>query len=158
MANTYSQIHIQTVFAVQDRLSLIQNSWKDRLYLYMTAVLQNKGHKMLAIGGVADHIHLFFGFRPEESLSLLVQELKRCSALWINSRHLVKGRFSWQVGYGAFSYSKSQIPVVCNYIAKQEEHHRKQSFVNEYIDILNRAGVDYDQRFIFKDINNDYHK
>jgi REP element-mobilizing transposase RayT len=118
----------------------------------MTAILQNKGHKMLAIGGVADHVHLFFGFRPEESLSLLVQELKRCSALWINEQHLVKGRFCWQVGYGAFSYSKSQIPVVCNYIAKQEEHHLKQSFVEEYIDILNRTGVDYDPRFIFKDV------
>ena len=153
MANTYSQIHIQTVFAVQDRMSLIKNEWKDRLYLYMTAILQNKGHKMLAIGGVADHVHLFFGFRPDDSLSVLVQELKRCSSIWINGQHLVKGRFSWQVGYGAFSYSKSQIPVVCNYIAKQEEHHQKQSFVEEYIEILNRAGVDYDQRFIFKDVH-----
>ncbi|MBP5797345.1 MAG: IS200/IS605 family transposase [Bacteroidales bacterium] len=152
MANTYSQIHIQTVFAVQDRLSLIRNEWKDRLSQYMTAVLQNKGHKMLAIGGMADHIHLFFGFRPEESLSLLVQELKRCSALWINNQHLVKGRFSWQVGYGAFSYSKSQIPVVCNYIENQEEHHKRQSFIGEYVDILTRAGVEYDPRYIFKDI------
>ena len=153
MANTYSQIHIQTVFAVQDRLSLIQDDWKDRLYHYMTAILQNKGHKMLAIGGIADHVHLFFGFRPDDSLSVLVQELKRCSSIWINDQQLVKGRFAWQVGYGAFSYSKSQIPVVCNYIANQVEHHRKQSFISEYIEILDRSGVDYDKRFIFKEVN-----
>ena len=152
MANTYSQIHIQTVFAVQDRLSLIQDDWKDRLYHYMTAILQNKGHKMLAIGGIADHVHLFFGFRPDDSLSVLVQELKRCSSIWINDQQLVKGRFAWQVGYGAFSYSKSQIPVVCNYIANQVEHHRKQSFISEYIEILDRSGVDYDKRFIFKEV------
>ena len=152
MANTYSQIHIQSVFAVQDRLSLIQDDWKDRLYHYMTAILQNKGHKMLAIGGMADHVHLFFGFRPDDSLSVLVQELKRCSSIWINDQQLVKGRFAWQVGYGAFSYSKSQIPVVCNYIANQVEHHRKQSFISEYIEILDRSGVDYDKRFIFKEV------
>ena len=93
MANTYSQIHIQTVFAVQNRLSLINNEWKDRLYHYLTAILQNKGHKMLAIGGMPDHVHLFFGFRPDDSLSLLVQELKRCSTLWIKDNRLVKAGF-----------------------------------------------------------------
>lgn len=152
MANTYSQIHIQVVFAVQNRLSLIDNEWKDRLYHYMTAILQNRGHKMLAIGGMPDHIHLFFGFRPDDSLSLLIQELKRCSTLWINNNHLTKCRFSWQQGYGAFSYSKSQIPMICNYIARQEEHHRKKSFVREYTEILDRFGVEYDDRYVFKDV------
>ena len=152
MANTYSQIHIQTVFAVQNRLSLINNEWKDRLYHYLTAILQNKGHKMLAIGGMPDHVHLFFGFRPDDSLSLLVQELKRCSTLWIKDNRLVKACFCWQEGYGAFSYSKSQIPMVCNYIARQEEHHRRKSFVSEYIEILERFGVEYDQRYVFKNV------
>ncbi len=152
MANTYSQIHIQTVFAVQNRLSLINNEWKDRLYHYLTAILQNKGHKMLAIGGMPDHVHLFFGFRPDDSLSLLVQELKRCSTLWIKDNRLVKAGFCWQEGYGAFSYSKSQIPMVCNYIARQEEHHRRKSFVSEYIEILERFGVEYDQRYVFKNV------
>ena len=120
--------------------------------IYMTALLQNKGHKMLAIGGMPDHVHFFFGFRPDDSLSLLIQELKRCSTLWINDNHLVRGHFSWQKGYGAFSYSKSQIPIICNYIARQEEHHRKKSFVSEFIETLERFGVEYDKRYVFKDV------
>ena len=153
MSNTYTQIHIQTVFAVQNRLSLISKTWKEDLYRYITAIIQNNGHKMLAIGGMPDHIHILFGFRPQESLSSLMQEVKRDSALWINSNHLVKGKFSWQKGYGAFSYSKSQIPRVCHYIATQEMHHRKKTFREEYVEFLEKFGVEYDSRYIFKSIN-----
>lgn len=152
MPNTYTQIHIHTVFAVQNRLSLIDKSWKDRLYQYMISIIQNNGHKVLAIGGVGDHVHILFGFRPTESLSHLMQEVKRDSSAWINANHLVQGKFSWQEGYGAFSYSKSQIPFVCNYIETQEEHHRKRTFTEEYIDFLEKFGIEYDKRYIFNPI------
>ena len=149
MIKTYTQIHIQTVFAVQDRISLINKNWKKDLYGYMTGIVQGHGHKLLSIGGVGDHVHMFFGFRPNESLSHLMMEVKRDSSIWINKNHLVKGRFSWQEGFGAFSYSKSQIPVVCHYIENQEIHHHKKTFMEEYLEFLERFGVDYDKRFVF---------
>ena len=153
MAYTYSQIHIQTVFAVQNRMSLIKKEWRDDLYRYITGIIQNHGHKMLAIGGVSDHIHIFFGFRPDEALSHLMMEVKRDSSLWIKQNHLVQGRFSWQVGYGAFSYGKSQISNVCRYIERQEEHHRKQTFREEYIKFLEIYGVSYTPGRIFHDVS-----
>jgi REP element-mobilizing transposase RayT len=152
MANTYTQIHIHAVFAVQNRISLINSSWKDRLYNYIIAIIQNHGHKVLSIGGMPDHIHVLFGFRPTQSLSDLMQNIKRDSSEWINKERLVIGKFSWQEGYGGFSYSKSQIPVVTNYIEHQAEHHKKRSFLDEYRKILTDFGLDYDERYIFKSI------
>jgi REP element-mobilizing transposase RayT len=141
MPNTYTQIHIHTVFAVQNRLCLIDKSWRDRLYQYIVSIIQNNGHKVLAIGGVGDHVHILFGFRPTESLSHLMQEVKRDSSAWINANHFVKGKFSWQ------------IPNVCNYIETQEEHHRKRTFTEEYIDFLEEYGIEYDKRYIFNPID-----
>jgi REP element-mobilizing transposase RayT len=150
MANTYTQIHIHTVFAVQHRLSLIKKEWQDRLYQYIIAIIQNHGHKVLCIGGISDHIHILFGFRPTQSLSELMQNVKRDSSEWINREKLVTGKFSWQQGYGAFSYSKSQISCVIKYIENQETHHKKRIFTEEYKKILNDFGLKYDERYIFK--------
>jgi len=152
MANTYTQIHIHAVFAVQNRLSLIKTNWQDRLYQYIIAIIQNHGHKVLSIGGMPDHIHLLFGFRPTQSLSELMQNAKRDSSEWINKEKLILGKFSWQEGYGAFSYSKSQIPQVIKYIENQEIHHKKRTFIEEYKKILNVFGLEYDERYIFKPI------
>lgn len=152
MIHTYTQIHIQTVFAVQNRLSLINKRWKNDLYAYMTGILQGHGHKLLSIGGVGDHVHMFFGFRPTESLSQLMLEVKRDSSIWINKNRLVLGRFSWQEGYGAFSYSKSQVPVVCHYIENQEIHHRKKTFLEEYLETLEKFGVEYEKKYIFQPV------
>jgi len=152
MANTYTQIHIHAVFAVQNRLSLIKKDWQDRLYQYIIAIIQNHGHKVLSIGGMPDHIHLLFGFRPTQSLSELMQNIKRNSSEWINKEKLIMGKFSWQEGYGAFSYSKSQISQVAKYIENQDEHHKKKTFVEEYKKILNDFGLEYDERYIFKSI------
>ena len=152
MANTYTQIHIHAVFAVQNRLALIRKGWQDRLYQYIIAIIQNHGHKTLSIGGMSDHIHLLFGFRPTQSLSELMQHVKRDSSEWINNEKLVLGKFSWQEGYGAFSYSKSQIPQVVKYIENQEDHHKKRTFIEEYKSILNVFGLEYDERYIFKQI------
>ena len=153
MANTYTQIHIHAVFAVQNRMSLINISWQERLYKYIIAVIQKHGHKVLSIGGMADHVHILFGFRPTQALSNLIQEVKRDSSEWINKEKLVMGKFSWQEGYGAFSYGKSQIPDVANYIETQERHHKKHTFREEYIEFLKKFDIEYDERYIFKDID-----
>jgi REP element-mobilizing transposase RayT len=150
MANTFTQIHIHAVFAVQNRISLINKSWQERLYKYIIAIIQKHGHKVLSIGGMPDHIHILFGFRPTQALSVLIQEVKRDSSEWINKGKLVMGKFSWQEGYGAFSYSKSHVPQVANYIETQEEHHKKKSFIEEYRKILKDFDLEYDERYIFK--------
>ncbi len=152
MANTFTQIHIHTVFAVQNRMSLINKSWQERLYQYIISIIQKHGHKVLAIGGTPDHIHILFGFRPTQALSNLIQEVKRDSSEWINKERLTMGRFSWQEGYGAFSYSKSHISQVANYIETQEEHHKKKTFLKEYKKILKDFDLEYNERYIFTPI------
>ena len=129
------------------------NSWKDELFKYMTGIIQNHEHKVLAINGMPDHIHIFFGMRPIQSLSDLMQDIKGDSSLWINKKGFVKGRFSWQQGFGAFSYSKSSISNVIRYIQNQETHHKKRTFIEEYLGFLKKFEVDYDERYIFKPID-----
>jgi REP element-mobilizing transposase RayT len=153
MANTYTQIHIQSVFSVQNRDCIILKDWKTELYKYITGILQNHGHKVLAINGMPDHLHVFFGMRPTQSLSELMQDIKGDSSKWINNKGFVNTRFSWQEGYGAFSYSKSQVDQVIDYIRKQEVHHKKRTFTEEYLDFLEKFQVPYDERYIFKPVN-----
>lgn len=153
MSNTYTQIHIQAVFAVSHRQCLIQQDWKNELYSYMSGIIENHSHKVLAINGMPDHIHLFFGFRPTQSLSELMRIVKGDSAEWINKKRLTKNRFSWQNGYSAFSYSKSHVENVIRYIKNQEKHHATKSFIKEYKEHLDKFGIDYDDRFLFKPID-----
>jgi len=150
MANTYTQIHIHAVFAVQNRLSLILKQWQDELYKYITGIITNNGHKLLQIGGMPDHIHVLFGMRPTQSLSDLMKDIKGGSSLWINEKKLVRGKFSWQEGYGAFSYGKSQIDGVIKYIQQQEQHHKKRSFEEEYIELLKLFNVEFNEKYILK--------
>jgi putative transposase len=152
MANTYTQIHIQCIFAVQDRDCVIKKRWKHELYQYITGIIQNHGHKVLAINGMPDHIHVFFGMRPTQSLSDLMQDVKGDSSKWINKKSYVTGRFSWQEGFGGFSYSKSQVNDVIDYIKKQEDHHRRKTFIEEYLEFLEKFDVPYDERYIFKQL------
>lgn len=149
MPNTYTQIYVQVVFTVKNRLSLIMPSWKDELYKYITGIVQNNGHKLIAINGTFDHVHLFVGLKPSQSLSDLMQDVKGDSSKWINTKGFVKGRFEWQAGFGAFSYSIKQIDVVVKYINNQEEHHKKETFIQEYSRFLNEFEVKYDERYIF---------
>ena len=152
MPNTYTQIHIQTVFTVQNRTCVIHKRWKEELYRYITGIVQNHGHKVLAINGMPDHLHLFFGMRPTQSLSKLMQAVKGDSSKWINDKKFVQGRFSWQEGYGAFSYSKSHVSNVIQYIQNQEQHHRTRTFIEEYHDLLQKFGVSFEERYSFKPI------
>ncbi|MGA2297861.1 MAG: IS200/IS605 family transposase [FCB group bacterium] len=150
MSNTYTQIHIHSVFTVKNRDSLIQKEWKDELYMYITGIIKNNNHKLIIINGMPDHVHLLFGLRPEQSLSKLMQDIKANSSKWINEHNLVKEKFSWQEGYGAFSYSKSQLSSVIEYIKNKEKHHEKKTFIDEYVEFLKLFDISYDSRYIFK--------
>jgi putative transposase len=155
MANTYTQLHIQVVFAVQNRDCVIRNSWKNELHKYITGIIENHNHKVMAINGMPDHLHILFGMRPTQSLSDLIQDIKGGSSKWINQKGYVKGKFSWQEGDGAFSYSKSHVDAVIDYIKHQEKHHRKKTFVEEYHEFLEKFEVDFDKRYIFKPVEYD---
>jgi putative transposase len=152
MANTYTQIYIQAIFAVQDRISLIKAEWKDELYKYITGIVQNNKHKLLAINGVSNHIHIFFGYKPHQLIPDLLQDIKGSSSRWINERGFIKGKFRWQESYGAFSYSHSQLTDVIRYIENQEQHHRITTFREEYENFLKKFDIPYDPKYILEDI------
>jgi len=155
MANTYTQIHIQAIFAVQNRNSVIRKSWQEELYKYISGIVQKHTHKVLAINGMSDHIHLFFGMRPIQSLSDLMEDIKGHSSKWINQKGFTPGKFSWQEGYGAFSYSKSHENRVIDYVKDQPLHHKKKTFMEEYNEFLKKFKIDYDERYIFKPVDYD---
>jgi len=156
MENTYTQIHIQAVFTVQQKHCLILNNWQDDLYKYITGIVQSNRHKLLAINGMPDHIHILFGLRPSQSLSDLMQDIKGSSSKWINDNRFVHGKFSWQQGYGAFSYAKKDLPKIIRYIQNQKEHHTKKTFLNEYLDLLKEFEIAFDDRYVFKPLGIDY--
>jgi putative transposase len=150
MANTYTQIYIQTVFAVKNREALIQKEWKDDLLAYATGVFQEKGQKMLATGGVHDHIHLFWSYQNlNVSIPNLMQEVKKATNAWVKTNKLSPFLFAWQDGYGAFSYSHSQIDAVCKYVLNQEEHHKTQTFREEYLNFLTKFEVPHEEKYLF---------
>ena len=151
MSNTYTQLHIQFVFAVKYRAGLIHSSWKEQLHQFITGIFQNNEHKMLQINSMPDHIHILTGIRPHQSISSIIQNVKAESSRWINDNRLTSYKFAWQEGYGAFSYSKSHLPDVIRYIQRQEEHHRKKTFLQEYLAFLNAFEIEYDERYIFKE-------
>ena len=136
MPNTYTQIHLHFVFAVKFRQRQIQLEWKERLYQYITGIVQKNGHKLIIVNGMPDHVHILIGVRPEQSISSLMQDVKSSSSKWINEQKLTPQKFALQEGYGAFSYSKSQLPRLIKYIENQEEHHRKTTFKEEYLGIM----------------------
>ncbi|MBA3986278.1 MAG: IS200/IS605 family transposase [Flavobacteriales bacterium] len=150
MADTYTQLYIQLVFAVKGRVSLIHSNWENDLYKYITGIVQNRKHKMLAINGMPDHIHIFIGLHPEDSISDLVREIKKASNSFINEKKFCKLQFQWQSGYGAFSYSRSAIDRVVNYIHNQKEHHRKSTFKEEYLKLLKERKVEFKEEYLFE--------
>jgi putative transposase len=153
MANTFSQIYLQFVFAVKDRQSLINKNNKEELHQYITALVQSRKAKLLAINCMPDHIHIFVGFKPTILISDFVKEVKVESNEFINSKNWVKGKFSWQEGYGVFSYSHSHIDAVVKYVLNQEKHHQKRTFKEEYLDLLNKFEIPFDERYLFEFID-----
>ena len=149
MAGTFSQIYIQYVFAVKGRESLISDSWGDELYKYIAGIITAKGQKSIIVNGYKDHVHVFVGLKPTMNISDLVRDIKNNSSKFINNQNWVKGKFSWQEGYGAFSYSHSQIEQVYNYILNQKAHHKKRTFKEEYIEFLKKFDIDFDEKYLF---------
>ena len=150
MAGTYSQIYIQIVFAVQGRQNLLAKEWRHEVFKYISGIITNKGQKSIIVNGVDDHVHAFVGLKPSMALSDLVRDMKNNSSNFINEHQWVKGRFSWQDGYGAFSYSHSAIENVYNYILNQEQHHAKQTFKDEYLDFLKKFEIEHDVKYLFE--------
>jgi len=150
MANTYTQLYVQIVFAVQGRVSSIRPNWEDELYKYITGIVQNRKHKMLAINGMPDHIHIFLGLNPNESISELVREIKKASNSFINERTFSKYSFKWQSGYGAFSYKRSDLDTVVNYVMNQKEHHKKKTFKEEYLELLKEFDIVFKDEYLFE--------
>jgi REP element-mobilizing transposase RayT len=151
MAYTYTQIHLQVIFAVKFRHAMINSEWEKRLFEYIIAIMQNHKHKVLAINGMPDHIHILIGFRPDQSLSELVQKTKSSTSKWINEEKLTKEKFAWQEGFGAFSYTKSHLKAVINYIENQKIHHSSINFKEEYLKILKDLEIDFDEKYLFKE-------
>ena len=149
MANTYTQIYIQIVFAVEHRNSLIPKQHKDELHQFITGIVTNKNQKLIQINSMPDHIHILVGIDPDMAISELVQTIKANSSRFINNKQWTVGQFRWQKGFAAFSYSQSQLNQVANYIKNQEEHHTHKSFREEYVEFLNRFNVEYNERYIF---------
>ena len=152
MADTYTQIHIQIVIAVKFRKAVIHPDWKERLHQYITGIVQNHKHKMLAINSMPDHLHFFFGMRPHQSISDLMRMVSGDSSEWINANGLTDYKFNWQGGYGAFSYRKRSVPCIVNYILNQERHHKKKTFLDEYKELLKEFEIEYKDEYIFKSL------
>ncbi len=150
MANTYSQVYLQFVFSVKGRQSLINPKHNDELQKYITGIVQNRNQKMLAINNLPDHLHLLVGFGTTMSMADFMEGVKAISSKFINEKGWIKGKFEWQRGYGVFSYSRSQIDDVIQYIINQQEHHKKKTFKAEYLEFLKKFDVEYDERYLFE--------
>lgn len=149
MAGTFSQLYIQVVFAVKGRENLLQKPWREEVFKYMSGIIKGKNQKPIIVNGVIDHVHLFIGLKPSMPLSDLIRDVKNNATNFINENKFLKGKFSWQEGYGAFSYSHSQLDTVYQYILNQEEHHKKKTFKEEYLDFLQKFEIEYDERYLF---------
>jgi len=149
MANTYTSIHIQFVFSVKYRRSMIASHFETELYKYMTGIIQQHGHKMLSINGLSDHVHVLAGIRPTESVSDICEYLKASSSKWINDNKFTKEKFRWQGGFGAFSYSLSDLPNVIHYIEMQKLTHESIKFKDEYLSMLNEYNIAFENHYLF---------
>ena len=150
MPGTFHQIYIQIIFAVKGRENLISNNWKTELHKYIAGIVKGKGQKSIIVNGMADHVHAFVGLKPVMSISDLARDMKNNSSNFINGQKLVKGKFGWQEGYGAFSYSHSHIGKVYDYVLNQEQHHKKKTFKQEYLQFLKKFEVEYDEKYLFE--------
>jgi putative transposase len=147
--NNYTQLYIQLVFAVKYREAVLSRHIRSRVFEYLSGILTDLKHKSIIVNGFANHVHVFYGMNPNVSVSNTIYELKRGSSLFINQNRLCLGNFSWQEGYGGFSYGRSEIQAVYDYIKNQEVHHKKKSFRDEYLELLKSLEITYDLKYLF---------
>ncbi|RYY86545.1 MAG: IS200/IS605 family transposase [Chitinophagaceae bacterium] len=147
--STYTQLYYHILFSVKYRRALLEDAWREELHRYDTGIIQGRGHKLLAINSVDDHLHLLAGCKPRDPLPDLMRELKSNSSAWINQRGFTARNFAWQEGYTAITVSPSAVSSVCSYIERQQEHHRKKSHREEVIELLQAAGIDWKPEYLF---------
>jgi len=150
MPGTYSQIYVQYVFAVKGRANLLHDDWRDELFKYISGIITGKDQKAIIVNGYRDHVHVFVGLKPSMKISDLIRDIKNNSSNFINSNNWIKGKFSWQEGYGVFTYSHSHIDNVYQYILNQESHHTKKTFKEEYVDFLKKFDIKYEDKYLFE--------
>lgn len=150
MADTYSQINIHAVFAVRNREGIILPEWREDLFRYISGTLKKEAGYPLAVGGWKDHVHIFFELRPAQSTADVLRVVKANSAKWINENGFLHGKFAWQEGYGAFSYSRSQRDSVIGYIKNQEQHHQTKTFREEYLGMLAAFEIPHEPKYLFE--------
>jgi putative transposase len=150
MAGTYTQIYLHTVFAVKGRQCLLHEKWRNEVFKYISGIIERKGQKSIIVNGVRDHVHCFFGLKPSMLIADLVRDIKNNSSRFINEKGWTQNKFQWQEGYGAFSYSRSQLESVYKYILKQEEHHQKKTFKEEYINLLEKFEIEHNEKYLFE--------
>jgi REP element-mobilizing transposase RayT len=150
MPNTYSQLYVQIVFTVKGRENLIAKDNREELHKYITGIIKGRDQKVLAVFCMPDHVHILVSIKPSIAISDLVRDIKAGTSNFIKEQKWVKGKFSWQEGFGAFSYSKSQVDNVVNYILNQEEHHKRKTFKEEYLDFLKKFDIEYQERYLFE--------
>lgn len=150
MAGTFSQIYIQYVFAVKGRENLLHQPWREDVFKYMSGIIKGKNQKPIIVNGVSDHVHVFVGLKPTMGIADLVRDIKNNSSNFINEQKFLRGKFSWQEGYGVFSYAHSEIGNVYKYIANQEEHHKRRTFKEEYLDFLQKFEIEYNEKYLFE--------
>jgi len=146
----YSQVYIHLVFSPLGRNAYIREEIQKEIFCYISKTITNKNHKSINVNGMYDHIHILVGLNPSTSISDLVRDIKRSSSLHINANKLVGTKFQWQEGYGVFSYSRSQLPIIYNYIENQKTHHQKRTFKDEYIEFLDKFEIPFDERYLFE--------
>lgn len=152
MPNTYTKIYVQAVFAVKYRNAQLHSDWRKTLFGVIGNIVNQEGCKTITINGVNDHVHCFFIVKPDVSISKILQLIKGNSSKWINDEKLTTTKFSWQSGYGAFTYGQSQVYDVVKYIQNQELHHKKTTFRDEYLKLLEKFEVDYNEEYVFEDL------
>lgn len=153
MANTYTQSYFHLVFAVKNREALIKKEWKNEVEKYLTGIVQNHRHKLLAVNCMPDHVHILIGYNVNHLIPELIEEIKTSTNSWIKNQGFTKFKFEWQKGYGAFTHSHSQIDTVVKYIINQEKHHKKKSFREEYIEMLEKNDVAFNEDYLFDFLN-----
>ena len=150
MANTYTQFNMHIVFSVKGRNNFLSDKLRPELFRYITGIIKQKKHYSLAVNGYKDHVHIFFEYNPSFSVSDLIRDIKSGSSKWINDQKIIVGKFSWQEGYGGFSYSKSQRNSVINYIMNQEQHHKNKTFKEEYLQLLKDFDIEFQNEYVFE--------
>lgn len=150
MPNTYTQFNMHIVFAVKGRANYLTDNIRTELFSYISGIITKQKHYPLAVNGYKDHVHIFFEYNPVFSVSDLIRDVKSSSSKWLNDQHRIAGKFSWQEGYGGFSYSRSQRDIVIKYIMNQEKHHKEKTFKEEYLKLLNDFGIEFKNEYLFE--------